>query len=365
MEKQLRISLLVLFLFIAFTTSSKDLEISRYHGKSSTLEVSVLLHALDSEITAHLFYQVSGDHGVDTVGYLELKGTLEEDNMLVMKTLDEEKKVFAGKLDKTGLKGVFQFLSAEAEEMSCTKETTIQDGQYRRLYRNASLKLFPDEPQSPEAIIEMNLMVPTDSMLSLHSRFADFYALVADSLKTIGFGEQIYYNMQEFFVQYLKLSDFEGEKGPSFQWFESFDGTIVWMHERFINLRKQIYVFTGGANGMYNVSFELFDTETAETVGLDKIFVKGFNDVLSQLLTNKLKVKAGCDSSADLQDYGYFSSEVAPSENFFISPFGIFFHYNYYEIAPRSFGTTTLFLSFNDLQPFLKTGILGIFVGER
>lgn len=357
MRKRLHLYLLFSLLFTAFAASPQGLKISRFQGKSGALEVSVLLQTIESNIAAQMFYQVRDDLGVDTVGYLELEGKLDADNSLILKVLENEKEVFVGKLNDNSLKGIFKLLQTETSQMECEKQTTSWSDHFRKLYRNASLKLFPDEPQSPEAIIEVNLLVPSDSLISLQGSFADFYALVADSLKTTGFGQQVYFNIQDFFEQYLKLSDFEGEKGPSFQWFESIDGTIVWMNERFINLRKQIYVFTGGANGMFNVSFGLFDTETSEAVTLVKIFVSGFDNALSQKLTSKLKAKAGCIESADLQDCGYFVSEVSPSENFFISPFGIFFQYNYYEIAPRSFGTSTLFLSFDELQPFLKEGL--------
>jgi len=115
------------------------------------------------------------------------------------------------------------------------------------------------------------------------------------------------------------------------------------------------YTFTGGAHGMELRVYHLLDTRTGREVTPEDIFLPGFEERLSGILTTQLKHSVGVDPEGKLSEYGYFVDAIPPTSNLYITPAGIGFYYNHYEIAPYSNGPTNIFLSFSDLTGMIRS----------
>ena len=57
----------------------------------------------------------------------------------------------------------------------------------------------------------------------------------------------------------------------------------------------------------------------------------------------------------EVEDLGYGSTgELEPTENFYLTPQGITFYYNIYEIAPYVMGPTSITLPYERIQHLLN-----------
>ncbi len=119
--------------------------------------------------------------------------------------------------------------------------------------------------------------------------------------------------------------------------------------------------YTGGAHGIYTDSFLNLDLRTLAPVRLDDLFADGYEEALTDLLWNQLMADNRVATRQELEDLGYGSTgELAPTENFYIGPKGLTFHYNVYEIAPYVMGGIEIELPYEIMSHLLDdpSGIL-------
>lgn len=238
------------------------------------------------------------------------------------------------------------------DAMVCGSESDLP---FVSLYQNATQKLIPGDASSPEAIIEMRITAPASKDDSiLHMTISRWYQLVGDSMLQLGFAKQMESSMADFLRQYSEMSSFEGEKGPSFQWFKTVKTSVPWVNSRLLVLQKLTYVYTGGAHGMEHQEFLVVDRSKSRAIGLSDLFTEGSADSLGVLLTAKLQQQAGVQQGESLTSKGYFVDTVPVAGNFFLHPAGITFYYNSYELAPYAFGHTALTLSFREIKDLLR-----------
>ena len=82
---------------------------------------------------------------------------------------------------------------------------------------------------------------------------------------------------------------------------------------------------------------------------------------LTQLLWQQLIEENHVSTRQEIEDLGYGSTgELEPTENFYLTPKGITFYYNIYEIAPYVMGPTQITLPYESIQHLLNdtNGIL-------
>lgn len=223
--------------------------------------------------------------------------------------------------------------------------------------RDAMQRLVADDPASPFALMEMNVLLPEFSSEELNQAIRQFFGCKGlDS----SMDDCIQSELDVFFDQYRELANIPGEKGASFQWLSSRQVFVVFRQDAIVGMRSVKYVFTGGAHGMQHISFGFFDVENAVQLSLKDVFHEEGLALLEGELTRKLKEDIGIDVDERLTDAGFFVDAVAPNDNFFITPSGIGFHYNSYELAPYAMGHTTIWLDFVSLKQMLDPDFIKI-----
>ena len=111
------------------------------------------------------------------------------------------------------------------------------------------------------------------------------------------------------------------------------------------------YVFTGGSHGLETTMCWVFDVTTGHQLTEDDIFIDNYSDELIALLTRLLEADAA-KRNLTLKDF--WLQQLTPNGNFSVTEDGIFYHFNPYDIAPYSVGSTRLFIAKNELLPLLK-----------
>jgi hypothetical protein len=221
--------------------------------------------------------------------------------------------------------------------------------------RDEMQMLVADDPASPFALMDMKVLLPEFKSEELNAATRIFFGCkeLDSSLE-----ECVQSDLAVFFDQYRELANIPGEKGPSFQWLSSRLVFVVFHHDAIVGIRSAKYVFTGGAHGMQHISYGFFDVENGTQLSLKDVFHEEGFSLLEAVLTDKLKEDIGIEADERLSDAGFFVDSVAPNDNFFITPSGIGFYYNSYELAPYAMGHTTIWLDFVSLKHMLDPDFL-------
>ena len=115
--------------------------------------------------------------------------------------------------------------------------------------------------------------------------------------------------------------------------------------------------YTGGAHGMYYTYYTNIDLRTLQAVSLESLLKDDTTEQLTDLLWDQLMAQTGTHSRDEVEELGYCCiGELEPTENFYLGPDGITFHYNVYEITPYIMGAASITVPWPMLVPLLKDG---------
>ncbi len=123
----------------------------------------------------------------------------------------------------------------------------------------------------------------------------------------------------------------------------------------FVTLEQNFAGYTGGAHGNSTLFYTTFEKETAKQVTLDGFFKSGYENELSEIITNQYKLDNGLTPADQLTSKtDLFVDEIEPTENFHILPNTISFIYNAYDIAPYTNGLIQIEVPTNGLKHLIK-----------
>lgn len=113
---------------------------------------------------------------------------------------------------------------------------------------------------------------------------------------------------------------------------------------RILSLTQNIYVFTGGAHGMYwKLAYNL-DVQTGDTLKLPEVFVPGSN--WSERFDQRVREQKGLFPD-------HFKG-VGPKSHFYFDEKGLNVFFQLYEIAPYAAGIIQVEFSYEELRDILK-----------
>ena len=141
-------------------------------------------------------------------------------------------------------------------------------------------------------------------------------------------------------------SDFEGEELQSyfFSWDILSNNSVVYNDKDFLTLKQNNYEYTGGAHGISNISYSIFDLRSGEKWDIDSIIIK--NNKLLELIKIKI-IEDG------FEEWVFDMDEVFISDNIGIDGSNVYFLYNVYEITPYVCGDIEVTFSYNEIYNFL------------
>jgi hypothetical protein len=109
-------------------------------------------------------------------------------------------------------------------------------------------------------------------------------------------------------------------------------------YDRYVIIKWTMDYYNGGAHGMYGTEYRVFDRDSGRFVTLQDVFDADKRETLHKAVVESLRKKFELAEDQGLTDAGFFSDELALTENFFLSGEGVGFHWNIYELAPYVFG---------------------------
>jgi hypothetical protein len=226
-------------------------------------------------------------------------------------------------------------------------------------YLQSEQKLVHEAKDSPLASIELVLLYPKDGHFKKEVKDTVEKYIVKNF-----FGNDFEKNTPEmmmlsyennYYELYSENHDYWIEnKGASFNWVSMNSMSVLFNSENLLCLEYQKYAFTGGAHGMENISYDIFDTKNGLKLNLKNIFNDNADSLLTNLITGYLIEKYKAKFETNLKDIGFFVDKVKPNENIYLTGNGIGFQYSSYEIAPYSFGLPNVFLEFDKIKDLIK-----------
>ena len=116
-----------------------------------------------------------------------------------------------------------------------------------------------------------------------------------------------------------------------------------------------VYEYNGGAHGNRYLLIQNYNLQTGDAVSEQDLFIDDYYEPLKALLLEALIVQTDeAETKKDLRRLGYSVADVVPNENFYVTPEGITYVYNPYEIAPYAMGCIQISLPWDSIRHLLR-----------
>jgi len=133
------------------------------------------------------------------------------------------------------------------------------------------------------------------------------------------------------------------------------NAVVVRQDSNLVTMQLTGYNFMGGAHGSTVINFINWDTASQRTISLADIFVPGYQKQLTAIGEKIFRKTENLADTASLKtNYFFDKGTFSLNNNFLITPLGIRFLYNQYEIKPYAAGQTELFIPYAQIKALLK-----------
>jgi len=353
--KTKRFILLFCLFSIAFTgVFAQENFYSRYTGILNNNPALLNLVQVNSKLRAYLFFTED-----NTASHAVLTGMLNDQGDFFLKNEYKSDTLIKGRMSSSQLEGFYFTTSHELQRLAFS--TRDEAGSIALMPYGLSVdkKLFEEREESPSAIFESELIVPqAEALGQLKDSILSQAFLEGDQNNALSIPIQVLQQQADtFFNNYKKLSTYDSLPSHSMQWIKSGEVGVVMNQHELLCIETSEYVFSGGAHGMLNRLFYVFDIKSGKRLKMEDVFLAQSDSILTELLTNEIRSRYEIHSDSSLQSFGLFVEVVEPNNNFWISNSGIGFYYNSYELAPYSYGQSDLFLPYAKLEGLLNTDL--------
>ncbi len=172
----------------------------------------------------------------------------------------------------------------------------------------------------------------------------------ADSVPNTRTAESI---AHEFVADYDKFT--KENTGYGAPWFQRMNIGVAKQYQGLIPLTYSIENYTGGAHGNYGTFFHNYDTGLKRELKLSDLVD---NANMASFLATAEKIfrkEENYPASKPLSEgYWFADDKFSLNDNFLITPEGLKFQYNPYEIKSYAEGITILLLPYSEIGAFIK-----------
>ena len=130
---------------------------------------------------------------------------------------------------------------------------------------------------------------------------------------------------------------------------------VIRQDSALVSLEYGGYTFLGGAHGSSFTGFVNWNPIANKEILLKDILVDGYSTQLTKIGEEIFRKDEELTDTASLEpDYFFKDGKFALNENYAITPLGLRFMYNQYEIKPYSAGQTELFIPYTRIKTILR-----------
>jgi hypothetical protein len=328
----------------------------QFDGESTRVAYQIYLNNVNNKLSGNLYYKLNNVDHEEKIGRIEFAGNFENDSIIRLRKFTEENTFASGEITNNQLKIIIQLSDSLIDTVDMKMQFYPGEIIFESISTAKTVKLLVRD-DSPEATFEMALLVPgSGTSLFLRDLVLKFLNIYPDTVKSelIEPKVQVLAEQDNFLNDYLSLQSLFDSDGPSFNWFKTASTQVLYNSPHVFCIENAMYAFTGGAHGIENISYGIFSQFTDTKLQYSEIFKPDTQFILSNLITTSVKKTQEIPQDSSLPDYLYFVRKIDPNENIYLTPAGLGFYYNSYEIAPYSTGQTNVFFSFDELKGLLN-----------
>ena len=129
---------------------------------------------------------------------------------------------------------------------------------------------------------------------------------------------------------------------------------VIRQDSSLVTVEISIYAYAGGAHGNGEITYINWDTKKNKKISLDDILISGYKKQLTVVAEKIFRAQEKLSDTSSLQDYFFKDQKFALNNNFLITPLGLKFYYNNYEIKPYAAGPTELAIPYTQIKSLLR-----------
>ena len=130
--------------------------------------------------------------------------------------------------------------------------------------------------------------------------------------------------------------------------------SVIRQDSSLVTIEISTYAFAGGAHGSERITFINWNTKRNAIIALNDIFADGYKPKLTAVAEKIFRAEEKLTDTSSLENYFFKDAKFALNNNFLITPVGIRFLYNDYEIKPYSDGPTELLIPYAQIKSLLR-----------
>ena len=158
---------------------------------------------------------------------------------------------------------------------------------------------------------------------------------------------------KSFFADYEENKKELSGRALSFEYNDSLK--VVRQDSSLVTIQDNSFGYYGGAHGMNAASFINWNSKANKALKLSDIFKPGYEQQLTQIAETIFRKDEKLSETASLaDDYFFKDGKFSLKNNFLITPLGIKFLYNNYEIKPGAAGQTELLIPYSQIRSLLR-----------
>ncbi|UCF30476.1 MAG: DUF3298 domain-containing protein [bacterium] len=144
-------------------------------------------------------------------------------------------------------------------------------------------------------------------------------------------------------------------------WFIEKEVGVIHLTDRVVTLAKRSDTYFGGAHPVELRYFTSFDLGTGEPIRIQDLLLQGAIPRVITHAEEKFRKMKGLEPGAPYGESFFFpDGRFRLSDNMALTPNGLLFYYNVYQIEPYAMGPTELFIPYSELRGMtVSTGPLG------
>jgi hypothetical protein len=240
-------------------------------------------------------------------------------------------------------------ISCAGGKESPQKDSRVQTAPYSVITVNSPVTLSPEQGEaSPRLELSLNLLDSAGDELLQELLYA-------------GAGPQEYADnliqtYRNFYQEIFAMAEDDSEPPSSaFDWnYREVHGIRVYSQLLIVDRTREYY--TGGAHGMVETSYFLIDPAEKKQIHLRDLFRDGTAEALQERVEAALRVYSGLAEGEPLSSGYYFDDSVEElPDNFCLTPQGITFHWNPYEIAPYAVGPVEITVPYAEVEELFNS----------
>jgi Deacetylase PdaC/Protein of unknown function (DUF3298) len=150
------------------------------------------------------------------------------------------------------------------------------------------------------------------------------------------------------------MDDTSRKSNPGMLYTLESSATVVRQDSGLVTVQIDSYVFAGGAHGSTYTGFLDWDTKADRKISLSDLLAPGYELKLTAIAEKIFRKDEKLSDTSSLGNYFFKDQKFALNDNFLVTPVGLQFLYNEYEIKSYAEGQTTLLIPYSQIKPLLR-----------